>query len=108
MIAIKETANGLAFSVYVQPRSSKLDIIGSHQQALKIKLTAPPVGGAANKQCLKVLAKTLELPKSTLTITSGQTSRRKQIRIEPSQGSFTPQELTRLKKVLLRLSSKSS
>jgi uncharacterized protein (TIGR00251 family) len=108
MIAIKETTSGLAFSVYVQPRSSKLDIVGSHQQALKIKLTAPPVGGAANKQCLQVLAKTLELPKSTLTITSGQTNRRKQIRIEPCHGSFTPQELTRLKKVLLRLSSKSS
>ncbi|MGD8833971.1 MAG: DUF167 domain-containing protein [Desulfobacteraceae bacterium] len=108
MIAIKETTNGLTFSVYVQPRSSRLDIVGSHQQALKIKLTAPPVGGAANRQCIQVLAKTLQLPKSTLTITCGQTNRRKHIRIEPGCGSFTPQELARLKNALLRLSSKSS
>jgi len=79
---LKETADGLTITVYVQPRSAKTAIVGSHGDALKIKLTAPPVGGAANKQCIQVLAKALGLPKSALTITGGQTSRQKKIRIQ--------------------------
>lgn len=87
MIAYKKNAKGIAFEVYVQPRSSVNAIIGCHDQTLKIKLTAPPVGGAANKQCIQLLAKVLGLPKSSLTIVSGQTSRRKRIGIALPTGS---------------------
>lgn len=104
MIMIKERADGLAISVYVQPRSSKIAIIGCHQDALKIKLTAPPVGGAANKQCIQVLAKALGIPKSTILITGGQTNRMKQIRIQPTSGKDTLSQLKALKNKLVRLS----
>lgn len=100
MIAIKETSNGLAFSVYVQPRASRIAIVGSHDNALKIKLTAPPVGGAANKQCIQVLAKALGLAKSAITIAGGQSHRRKKIRISSIGKSFTQAELKSLKKKL--------
>ena len=103
MLTIKETANGLNFSVYVQPRSSKAAIVGCHDCALKIKLTAPPVGGAANKQCIQILAKALGLPKSAVTITGGQTSRLKQISIAPLQGGFTPSEIKSLEAILQNL-----
>lgn len=106
MIAIKETSDGLAFSVRVQPRSSQIAIVGIHQDALKIKLTAPPADGAANKQCLQLLAKALGLPKSALKITGGQTSRTKHIRIQPLQGEFTPSELKALKQKLNHLAAK--
>lgn len=86
MIAYKKNAKGIAFDVYVQPRSSVNAIIGCHDQTLKIKLTSPPVGGAANKQCIQLLAKALGLPKSSLTIVSGQTSRRKKIGISLPAG----------------------
>jgi len=100
MLTIKATAQGVAFSVYVQPRSSKAAIVGCHDNALKIKLTAPPVGGAANKQCILILAKALDLPKSAISITTGQTSRLKQISICPVHGSFTASEIKSIEKIL--------
>lgn len=106
MMTIKEKAGGLVFSVYVQPRSSKTTIVGSHQNALKIKLTAPPVSGAANKQCIQVLAKALGIPKSTILITGGQTGRMKQIRIRPISAEDTTSRLKALKNKLNQLSSK--
>jgi uncharacterized protein len=106
MIMIKELADGLAFSVYVQPRSSNIAIVGSHQNALKIRLTAPPVGGAANKQCVQVLAKALKIPKSAIIITSGLTNRMKQIRIQPTSGKDTSSQLKALKNKLIGLTTK--
>lgn len=106
MITIKKSADGLAFTVYVQPRSSKIAIIGCHQNALKIKLTAPPLGGAANKQCLQVLAKALRIPKSALRIIGGHTSRMKQIHFQPNNSKDTSLQLKKLKNELIKLSTK--
>jgi uncharacterized protein (TIGR00251 family) len=103
MLTIKATANGLTFSVYVQPRSSKAVIVGCHDNALKIKLTAPPVGGAANKQCIQILAKALDLPKSAIAITGGQTSRVKQISLKPVHGGFTPAKIRSIEEILQNL-----
>jgi uncharacterized protein (TIGR00251 family) len=108
MIPIKETADGLTFSVYVQPRASKIALAGCHNNALKIKLTAPPVGGAANKQCIQILAKTIGLPKSAITITGGQSHRLKQIQISPMGTSFTSSQLNDLKKKIRGMTQKSS
>ena len=79
MPSIREHPDGVVFNVFVQPRSSKNKIIGLHGDALKIKVTAPPVAGAANKMCLKFLAKCLATPYVRLEIISGQNSRTKQI-----------------------------
>jgi uncharacterized protein len=76
---IKRHKNGFLISVYVQPRAAKNAIAGIHGQALKIRLTAPPVDGAANKMCLQFLAKQLNVPKSALQIESGHSSRSKTI-----------------------------
>ncbi|RJQ72783.1 MAG: DUF167 domain-containing protein [Desulfobacteraceae bacterium] len=89
MIEIQSTADGLTFWVLVQPRGSKKAVMGHHQKALKIKLTAPPVDGAANQQCIEVLAKALDRPKSTLTIVGGHTSRRKQILVRAKSGPLS-------------------
>ena len=86
MIEIHTTADALTFSVYVQPRSSTASFVGSHNNALKIKLTAPPADGAANKQCCQLLAKALSLPKSAIELVSGHTSRHKRIRIHLAGG----------------------
>ena len=71
----------LMLRVIVQPKSSRNQVAGIHGDSLKIHITAPPVDGAANKMCLKVLAKHLHLPPSALSLVSGQTSRHKLIRI---------------------------
>ena len=67
-------------------------IVGLHGDALKIKLTAPPVDNAANKMCIALLAKALKLPKSAFKIISGQTSRTKRIFVQCPPG-LSPKEL---------------
>lgn len=72
---------GLSIKIFVQPRSSKNQLVGSHGDALKIKLTAPPVDGAANKMCIDFLAKSFKMPKTSLEIISGHSGRTKQVRV---------------------------
>lgn len=79
MLDIKKQPNGVVFKVHVQPKASKNAIVGLHDDALKIRLTAPPVDGAANKMCVQFLAKTLGISKSAIEIVAGQTSRTKHI-----------------------------
>ena len=76
---IRETADGTLFKVAVQPRGSKNTIVGVHGDALKIRLTAPPVEGAANKMCIGFLAETLRVPKSAIEIVHGHGSRSKMV-----------------------------
>jgi uncharacterized protein (TIGR00251 family) len=101
MITITETAGGLTFNVYVQPRASTCAIVGAHQDALKIRLTAPPVEGAANKQCIELLAKALAVSKSHLTITGGLSSRHKQIRLESDHSADQKRLKTRLQELAI-------
>ena len=80
------TAEGVVLSVFVQPRAAKNEVAGLHGEAVKLRLTAPPVEGAANKACIAFLAKALGLPKSALEIVAGQTGRHKQILVRPRAG----------------------
>ncbi|MBA3018592.1 MAG: YggU family protein [Proteobacteria bacterium] len=79
MLFLQENPQGIIFKVFVQPKSSKNTIAGLYGDALKIKLTAPPIDGAANKMCIKFLAKCLKVPKTSLEIISGHTSRTKYV-----------------------------
>ncbi|MFC1815101.1 DUF167 domain-containing protein [Thermodesulfobacteriota bacterium] len=79
MLAFTEKLQGIVFKVFVQPKSSKNMIAGLYGDALKVKLTAPPVEDAANKMCIKYLAKCLKVPNSSLKILSGHSSRTKLI-----------------------------
>ena len=69
------------------PRSSKTEIVGEHDGALKIKLKAPPVDGAANDELLRFLSKLLDAPRLNIRIAAGEVSRSKRIRIETSEPS---------------------
>ncbi len=73
---------GVQFSAVIQPRSSKNKICGLQGESLKIRLTSPPVDGEANKMCIKLLAKQLNIASSQIIIVSGQKGRNKLIRIE--------------------------
>ncbi len=68
-------------SVRVQPRASNNSVLGWAGEILKVRLTAPPVEGAANTGCLALLADLLDLPPSRLTILRGTRSRNKVVRI---------------------------
>jgi len=78
---IRENADGVTFAVKVQPRAKKNAITGELGDALKISLTAPPVEGRANEACFDFFAKLLKVPRSSVTIASGLTSRNKLIRV---------------------------
>ena len=81
MFLVRETSDGVSFSVRVHPRAKKNAITGELGDALKVSLTTPPVEGRANEACIDFFAKLLKLPRSSVTIASGQTSRNKVIRV---------------------------
>ncbi len=79
---VEATASGVSIKVHVAPRASANKVAGAHDGALKIALTAPPVEGAANKALVDFISKTLGVPRSRVSIVSGQTSRNKVLRVE--------------------------
>jgi uncharacterized protein len=81
MASIHDGASGVTFAVRVHPRAKKNCITGEVGGALKIALTAPPVDGKANEACIEFFAKLLKVPRSSVSIAAGQTSRNKVIRV---------------------------
>lgn len=73
--------DGVILSIHVQPRASKNQICGLQGEALKIRLTSPPVDGAANKLCREFLADLFGVAKSYVEIISGESSRHKRVKI---------------------------
>jgi uncharacterized protein (TIGR00251 family) len=71
----------VSFAVRIQPRASRDEIVGEHQDALKIRLTAPPVDDRANEALRKLLASRLNVPLAAVRIASGERSRTKRIEI---------------------------
>ncbi|HZU21200.1 MAG TPA: DUF167 domain-containing protein [Terriglobales bacterium] len=77
MLHIQDAADGCTVPVRVQPRARRDAVCGEHDGALKISLRAAPVEGKANAACTEFLAKLLKVPKSSVSITAGQTGRNK-------------------------------
>jgi hypothetical protein len=68
---------GTSFRIHVQPRASQDEIVGRFGEAIKVRLTAPPVEGAANKALVELLAECLGIPKGQIQIVRGQRARKK-------------------------------
>jgi uncharacterized protein (TIGR00251 family) len=81
MTVVRDTPGGATFSVRIHPRAKKDAITGELGDALKLALTAPPVEGRANAACIEFLAVLLKLPRSSITIAAGQSSRNKVVRV---------------------------
>jgi uncharacterized protein (TIGR00251 family) len=75
-------ATATRISLYIQPRASKTAVVGMHDGALKIRLAAPPVDGAANVALIEFVAERLGIPKSRVRLVAGAGSRRKIVEIE--------------------------
>ena len=102
-LSLRETPEGIRLKIFVQPKSSKNGFAGRYKDALKIKIAAPPVDGAANKMCAKFLAKRLNVPKTSIEILSGETGRNKTIRVRPTPGKDVKAECARISKMLRSL-----
>jgi uncharacterized protein len=81
-LRVQRTARGVRISVRVQPRASKNEVVGIHGDALKVRLTAPPVNGAANVALVELLADTIGIPARAITIVAGASSRMKVVELE--------------------------
>lgn len=97
LLDLKDLPDGMTVKVKVQPRAAKNEICGIMEDALRLRLTSPPVDGEANAACAAFLAHFVGVAKSKVTILHGLTSRSKTIKID---GISKTQFLDRLKTVI--------
>lgn len=76
-LRVQPVVSGVRIWVRVQPRASSNEIAGRHGDAIKVRLTAPPVEGAANESLVELLSATFDIPKRAITIVAGTSSRSK-------------------------------
>ncbi len=88
MITLRESADGVSFTVRVQPRASRTAIVGLMGDALKVALAAPPVDGKANEALIRFFAELFQVPKSSVEIVSGSSSRNKVVRVGGVSGDW--------------------
>lgn len=93
MIPILESAKGISFAVKVHPRARKNAITGTVGNALKLALTAPPVEGKANQAVIEFFSDLFQIPRSSVTIASGETSRNKVVRVSGISRAAVEQRL---------------
>ncbi len=81
MIPHVEKNGALTFNVRVVPRASRSEIVGEHDGALRVRLAAPPVDGAANDELVRTIADAFSVSRSAVEILAGQTSKLKTIKV---------------------------
>jgi uncharacterized protein (TIGR00251 family) len=77
--AVQDNPEGAVLTVHVQPKASKTEYVGLHGGALKFRVAAPPVEGAANEALCAYLAGLFGLPKKAVAVRSGHNSRKKRV-----------------------------
>lgn len=80
--AVRSVGGRVRFNVRVQPRASKTEIAGIHGDALKIRLSAPPVDGAANAALIEFLAEIFAVSRRAVMILAGESSRLKIVEVD--------------------------
>ena len=95
LLPLKEDKDGVTFKVRVQPRAAKNQVAGFLEDALKIRLTAPPVDGEANEACRVFLADFFSVSRNQVEIISGFTGRNKIVRISGISGTEVQRHLAR-------------
>jgi uncharacterized protein len=96
VIRYSQHGRNLTFTVRVVPRASQSVVGGEHNGALRVRINAPPVDGAANRELTRTLAKSFRVPQKAIEIVSGSTSKNKIVRVEGGDAARLEQ-LTLLK-----------
>ena len=78
---LKETKDGLVLNIKIAPNASKNEIIKS-EDGVKLKITAQPIDGKANKAVIEYLSKNFKIPKTSFEIIRGETSKEKTVLIK--------------------------
>jgi uncharacterized protein (TIGR00251 family) len=79
--AIVPTSDGVLIRVHVQPRAARTEVVGRHGDAIKVRLKAPPVDGAANEELLRFVAERLHLARHAVVLARGATARAKTVAV---------------------------
>jgi uncharacterized protein (TIGR00251 family) len=78
-LAVQDGPDGAVLTIHVQPKATRTEYAGLHGDALKFRVAAPPVEGAANDALCAFLAERFGLPTTAVTVLSGLHSRRKRV-----------------------------
>lgn len=81
-LIVQDTKDGAILTVHIQPRASTTECVGIHGDAIKIRVAAPPIDGAANDELTRFLARQLSVPTSSVRIHSGASSRHKRVLVK--------------------------
>jgi len=81
-IPFQTSKKGITLKIKVEPRSSRKGIAGIAGDTIKVKVHAPPVGGAANEELIEILSDEFSIKKSSIRILKGESSRNKVVEIE--------------------------
>lgn len=81
-LTVRDGDGSVRFVVRVQPRASRSEIVGVHGDAMKVRLSAPPVDGAANEALVELIANALGTARRAVRIVSGESSRSKTVEVE--------------------------
>ena len=76
------TKGTVILKVQVVPRASRSEIVGEHNGALRVRIAAPPVDGAANEELIRTLARAFKVPRRDVEIISGHSSKLKQVSVK--------------------------
>lgn len=88
MAWIRDDKNGCIIEIHAQPQAKKNEVVGLHNDRLKVKIKSPPVEGKANECLIEFLADLLNVSRSSVTLLSGETSRQKKLHV---RGLFSAQ-----------------
>lgn len=92
-LIVQDTKAGAILSVHIQPKASTTECVGIHGDAIKIRVAAPPIDGAANDELIRFLARQLSIPATSVRIHSGAGGRHKRVLIK---GTTVQLVMTRL------------
>ncbi len=81
-LEITATTSGIRVSVRAKPRATKSRVVGVREGALEVALAAPPVDGAANDELVRTLAKTFDVPNSSVRVVLGLAGKNKVVEID--------------------------
>lgn len=92
---VQDRKDGAVLTVHIQPKASRTECVGRYGDALKIRVAAPPVDGAANEELTRFLAGELSIPPTAVQIESGAGGRNKRVLLKGVRGSDVQAYLSR-------------
>ena len=79
---LRDTAAGVSVALMVTPRASRTEVAGTADGRLRVRIAAPPVGGEANQELVRFIAKSLGVPRSAVLVSAGASGRRKTVLVQ--------------------------